>query len=56
MIGADQMLVAGDEWFDKPRDLGRGPHASLRELRGRAHVLATAACVVRAMASRCGTA
>jgi nucleoside triphosphate pyrophosphatase len=46
VIGADQILVAGDEWFDKPpdRDAAR---AQLRRLRGRKHVLATAACVIR---------
>jgi septum formation protein len=41
VIGADQILVAGNDWFDKPVD---GPAAAdqLRALRGRAHVLATA--------------
>ena len=46
VIGADQILAAGTEWFDKPRDLAEA-RTQLRALRGRAHVLATAACVVR---------
>jgi len=46
VIGADQLLVAGDKWFDKPRDLPAA-RTQLRELRGRAHVLETAVCVVR---------
>jgi septum formation protein len=45
IIGADQILVAGDEWFEKPVDLAAAA-AQLRRLRGREHVLATAACVV----------
>jgi len=46
VIGADQVLVADGKWFDKPED----PTAAadqLRRLRGRKHVLATAACAVR---------
>jgi septum formation protein len=43
VIGADQILVAGDEWFDKPADLAEAA-AQLRRLRGRSHVLVTAAC------------
>ena len=46
VIGADQILVAGEEWFDKPNDITEAG-AQLRRLRGRAHVLATAACSVR---------
>jgi septum formation protein len=46
VIGADQMLVAGPEWVDKPRDLGEA-RAQLQALRGRTHVLATAVCVMR---------
>lgn len=46
VIGGDQMLVCGDTWFDKPRDL-----ATVREqlclLRGRAHELLTAISVAR---------
>ena len=46
MIGADQILVAGFEWFDKPCDL-REARAQLLALRGRTHALATAICVMR---------
>jgi septum formation protein len=46
VIGADQILVAGAEWFDKPRDLGEA-RAQLQALRGRTHALATAVCVMR---------
>lgn len=46
VIGADQILVAGDDWFDKPADLAAAA-AQLRQLRGRDHALATAACAVR---------
>jgi septum formation protein len=45
VIGADQILIAGEEWFDKPADRN-GVRAQLRTLRGRAHVLATAACAI----------
>jgi len=45
VIGADQILVADGEWFDKPRDLAEAA-AQLRALSGRSHVLATAACAV----------
>jgi septum formation protein len=41
VIGADQILVCNDEWFDKPSDLA-GAAAQLRALRGRTHVLVTA--------------
>src|SRR5438067_12639618 len=46
VIGADQILVAGDEWFDKPKNRAEA-RAQLQSLRGRTHVLATAACVIR---------
>ncbi len=46
VIGADQILVAGDEWFDKPADLTEAA-AQLRRLWGRDHILVTAACVYR---------
>jgi nucleoside triphosphate pyrophosphatase len=46
VIGADQILVSDDEWFDKPGDLAAA-EAQLRRLRGRDHILMTAACVVR---------
>jgi septum formation protein len=46
VVGADQILVAGDEWFDKPADLAAAA-VQLYRLSGRSHVLATAACAVR---------
>jgi septum formation protein len=46
VVGADQILVAGDEWFDKPADLTIAA-AQLRRLSGLTHILATAACAVR---------
>jgi septum formation protein len=45
VIGADQILVAGDEWYDKPKGLSEA-RAQLQSLRGRTHVLATAASIV----------
>jgi septum formation protein len=47
VIGADQLLVLGDEWFDKPADVAAA-RMQLQRLRGRTHVLATAVCVFRA--------
>jgi septum formation protein len=46
VIGADQLLVCGDHWFDKPADLA-GAAADLARLSGNTHFLATAACVYR---------
>jgi nucleoside triphosphate pyrophosphatase len=46
VLGADQILVAEDEWFDKPADLAEAA-AQLRRLSGRTHILATAACAVQ---------
>jgi septum formation protein len=46
VIGADQILVAGDEWLDKPADLAEAAN-QLRCLAGRTHTLATAACAMR---------
>jgi septum formation protein len=46
VIGADQILVADSEWFDKPGDLGEA-RGQLQALRGRSHILATAVCVTR---------
>jgi septum formation protein len=46
VIGADQILVAGENWFDKPANLAEAV-AQLRRLSGRTHILATAACAVR---------
>ncbi|HEX3882791.1 MAG TPA: Maf family protein [Stellaceae bacterium] len=44
VIGGDQILTCGGEWFDKPADLAEA-WAQLAALRGRAHRLATAICV-----------
>lgn len=41
VIGADQMLVCGEAWFDKPADLPAA-RAQLLALCGRTHTLATA--------------
>jgi septum formation protein len=46
VIGADQLLAMGEEWFDKPADLAEA-RAQLEALRGRTHVLATAVSVAR---------
>jgi septum formation protein len=46
VVGADQILDADGEWFDKPANLAEAT-VQLRRLRGRGHVLATAACAVR---------
>ncbi|MBC7799155.1 MAG: Maf family protein [Gemmatimonadaceae bacterium] len=46
VIGADQLLVAGDAWFDKPADRP-GAAAHLRALRGREHILVTAVVCLR---------
>ncbi len=44
VIGADQVLVSEQRWFDKPADMGQA-RSHLLALRGRRHVLHTAACV-----------
>jgi septum formation protein len=41
VIGADQILVCGDAWFDKPANVAAA-REQLWALRGRSHVLATA--------------
>ena len=46
VVGADQLLVCGTEWFDKPVDIDDA-RAQLRRLRGRRHTLVTAVSVVR---------
>jgi septum formation protein len=46
VIGADQLLVCGEIWFDKPADLGQA-RTQLRALRGRTHELVTAVCAVQ---------
>ncbi len=47
VVGADQILVCDERWFDKPRDRDEAAE-HLRHLRGRAHTLATAVVVARA--------
>lgn len=46
VVGADQLLVCGDVWFDKPPDLDHA-RAQLKALRGRTHELVTAVVVFR---------
>jgi septum formation protein len=46
VIGADQILAVGEEWFDKPADLAEAC-AQLKALCGRTHQLETAAVVMR---------
>lgn len=46
VVGADQILVCGGEWYDKPVDMDHAKDR-LRALRGKTHGLATAAVVVR---------
>ena len=46
VIGADQILAIGTEWFDKPGDLAEAS-GQLRVLRGQTHSLATAVCVAK---------
>ena len=41
IIGADQLLVCNDEWFDKPSDLPAA-RDQLQRLRGKTHTLITA--------------
>jgi septum formation protein len=41
VIGADQILVRGDAWFDKPADM-QAARAQLLALRGAPHILVTA--------------
>jgi septum formation protein len=47
VIGADQILVCGAEWFDKPDDLAAA-RRQLQRLRGHSHALETAVCAARA--------
>ena len=46
VIGADQLLVCGADWYGKPGDMARA-RADLQALRGREHELITAACLAR---------
>lgn len=41
VLGADQLLVCGDDWYDKPEDMAAA-RAQLLALRDRTHVLHTA--------------
>lgn len=45
VIGADQLLVCGNDWFDKPNDLAEA-RRHLQRLRGRSHLLVTAIAVM----------
>ena len=45
VIGADQLLVCGDRWFDKPVDRSEA-RRHLQALRSRTHTLYTAVCIV----------
>lgn len=47
VIGADQILVCGETWFDKPADVADA-RSQLRVLRGRTHTLVTTVCAVHA--------
>jgi septum formation protein len=49
VIGADQVLVCGGAWFDKPQSLQEA-RCQLLALRGRTHVLETAVACVRGSA------
>lgn len=46
VIGADQILSAGDVWFDKPESTAEA-ESHLRRLRGQTHTLHTAVCCLR---------
>jgi septum formation protein len=46
VVGADQLLVAGERWLDKPPSLAEA-RLQLLALRGREHELVTAVCVMR---------
>jgi len=46
VIGADQILLCGDQWFDKPADMDQAA-AHLRALSGKTHSLETALCLLR---------
>jgi septum formation protein len=43
-IGADQLLVCGEDWFDKPADMAEAAR-HLTRLSGQTHQLVTAVCV-----------
>jgi septum formation protein len=44
VIGADQLLLCGNDWFDKPQDTAAAAN-HLTRLSGRTHQLVTAVCV-----------
>jgi septum formation protein len=46
VIGADQLLVCGDDWLDKPEDFAAA-RRQLQGLRGRRHELVTAVALCR---------
>jgi septum formation protein len=46
VIGADQLLVCGERWFDKPEDRAAA-RAQLRALAGQRHTLVTAVVCLR---------
>ncbi len=46
VIGADQLLVCGDAWLDKPEDI-TAARRQLQDLRGRRHELVTAIALYR---------
>ncbi|MDE2166139.1 MAG: septum formation protein Maf [Alphaproteobacteria bacterium] len=46
VLGADQLLVCDGAWFDKPKDRAAA-RAQLAALRGKRHVLPTAAALVK---------
>jgi septum formation protein len=46
VIGADQLLVCGQEWFDKPPDLPAA-RAQLKQLAGKTHELVTAVVIAQ---------
>jgi septum formation protein len=46
VIGADQLLVCGEIWLDKPANLGEA-RSQLQALRSRSHELVTAVCAVQ---------
>jgi septum formation protein len=46
VVGADQLLVCGEIWLDKPANLGEA-RSQLQALRSRSHELVTAVCAVQ---------
>ncbi|HYN39239.1 MAG TPA: nucleoside triphosphate pyrophosphatase [Rhodospirillales bacterium] len=52
VIGADQLLVSGDDWLDKPGTLEQA-RVTLHKLRGRRHRLISGMVIVRDAAVLC---